>query len=549
MVMNRKKYKLGICKFFAILFSLFCLFPQEIMAAEDNIKITSTVVTEDEIYVYIRGIGDIQTDSTVQIGTTLCDKNDISVNRVSEMDVPIRTIMLVDNSYSIPSTNHEDINRILKGIVEKSLPNEQFKVGTFSNTLDYLCDFTADLNTVNSSIDGIEYKNQDTYFSDVLYELIKEINTESSLYYTRIIMISDGADDNEIGFTNSEVQTFVNESGIPVYTIGVRKKNNNSELETMFSFSRTSNSEYYLLGDSSVDEIISGFTLDQKNICICIRPDTELMDGSNKNILLRLQTDSGLKELTTSVNMPFISDELIQNNEESSSSESENSETVVQEDNLLPTIGGEEASDGELQESNEKDTSTSHVMIIALIVVSILIIIGIFILFVLLKSKKNKDTNNYVNNENNTRYDIPADIDQGDFISKESEQEDKTVVLTSKDSGDKTVGLWDSNSSGSNKNTYLVLSSLDEPNIMNKVPIRDIVHIGRKNADIVVNDKFVSSKHCDIILKNGLLYIKDVGSSNGTFYENMKVTEEVPLANGGKIRLGKSNFKVELYEE
>ena len=54
----------------------------------------------------------------------------------------------------------------------------------------------------------------------------------------------------------------------------------------------------------------------------------------------------------------------------------------------------------------------------------------------------------------------------------------------------------------------------------------------------------VSSHHCEILLKDGQVFIKDLNSTNGTFIEGNQITEGV-LKPGQKLRLGKVELKLE----
>lgn len=71
--------------------------------------------------------------------------------------------------------------------------------------------------------------------------------------------------------------------------------------------------------------------------------------------------------------------------------------------------------------------------------------------------------------------------------------------------------------------------------------------VGRgSQADIQVQDPEVSRKHCRIEELNGLLLIRDVGSTNGTFVNGHPVVETV-LISGDRVSLGQTHFLV-LYE-
>lgn len=70
-------------------------------------------------------------------------------------------------------------------------------------------------------------------------------------------------------------------------------------------------------------------------------------------------------------------------------------------------------------------------------------------------------------------------------------------------------------------------------------------NIGRDvKSDIIIKDPFISSLHAQIVLREGIYYIKDTGSKNGTFVNDnpLKSGFEWRLNNGDKIRLGQVEF-------
>lgn len=511
-------------RFILIVVIVLFIFGREVIA-EESTTIASTVVADGIIYVYIRGIDNLQAGSTVQIGTTVCPTENLSAGKQTDLDIPMRTLLLVDNSYSISKKKRQEIQDIMTGLIDQALPNEQFKIGTFSDEAIYLCNYTEDRDTAYSCIDNIEYQNQNTYFSDVLYHILTELKSENAASFTRVILISDGADDNEIGYTNDEVRILVGESGVPVYTIGTLGKNNQSDLETMFAFSRASNAAYYLLdGNTSVEDVLLGLAADQSNLCVRIKPSTELMDGGNKKILLKLQTESGMVELTTSAEMPFASNDLqLESQKDSGAQEPDAVQKETVPAKSLPTIGNGISAEEEIDtKADKKQSSKGYVILIVIIgsVVACGILVAITITMILRRRKK----------ASAPVLSMPEHMQEAHNDS--AEESEYTIALLDVEPD--------------RKKFYLILRSLDNPAIIYKQPIKDVVHIGRKNADIVIDDRYVSARHCDIILRGELLYIKDVGSSNGTFYENIPVHDELPIVSGGTIRIGRSNFRVEL---
>ncbi|MDH5643556.1 MAG: FHA domain-containing protein, partial [Gemmatimonadota bacterium] len=73
-----------------------------------------------------------------------------------------------------------------------------------------------------------------------------------------------------------------------------------------------------------------------------------------------------------------------------------------------------------------------------------------------------------------------------------------------------------------------------------RYPIRmPIVNVGRAEYnDIVVAEASVSSQHCKIQLREGIWFLQDLGSTNGSEVDGMAVADEAPLVPGSVVKLG-----------
>ncbi len=68
--------------------------------------------------------------------------------------------------------------------------------------------------------------------------------------------------------------------------------------------------------------------------------------------------------------------------------------------------------------------------------------------------------------------------------------------------------------------------------------------IGRKNTcDLRIPLSSVSRQHCEVRVESGKVLVRDVGSSNGTYHNNIRVTEAV-LAAGDELVVGPVVFTV-----
>lgn len=71
------------------------------------------------------------------------------------------------------------------------------------------------------------------------------------------------------------------------------------------------------------------------------------------------------------------------------------------------------------------------------------------------------------------------------------------------------------------------------------------VTIGRAGAaDIVIDDVYASDEHAQLLPDDGGWAVRDLGSTNGTFLNDAKVTRQTPLAAGDQLRLGKTRVEV-----
>ncbi len=73
-----------------------------------------------------------------------------------------------------------------------------------------------------------------------------------------------------------------------------------------------------------------------------------------------------------------------------------------------------------------------------------------------------------------------------------------------------------------------------------RLPVRvPIVNIGRADYnDLVIPEDSVSTQHAKLQRREGMWFLIDLDSTNGTFVDGEKVTEDVPLAPGAVVRFG-----------
>ena len=76
--------------------------------------------------------------------------------------------------------------------------------------------------------------------------------------------------------------------------------------------------------------------------------------------------------------------------------------------------------------------------------------------------------------------------------------------------------------------------------VLTELPIT----IGRGDeADVCIRDTWSSRVHCRLGVRDGQLFLEDLGSSNGTLVNGTRATETA-LASGDQITIGITTFRV-----
>lgn len=78
------------------------------------------------------------------------------------------------------------------------------------------------------------------------------------------------------------------------------------------------------------------------------------------------------------------------------------------------------------------------------------------------------------------------------------------------------------------------------------VPVPEFV-IGRdEGCHLRPASQAISKRHCAIVVKDGKLWVRDFGSTNGTFVNDAQVDGEIEVKAGDKVRVGPLEFVIKL---
>ncbi|HEY0217452.1 MAG TPA: FHA domain-containing protein [Cellulomonas sp.] len=72
------------------------------------------------------------------------------------------------------------------------------------------------------------------------------------------------------------------------------------------------------------------------------------------------------------------------------------------------------------------------------------------------------------------------------------------------------------------------------------------VLIGRApSCTLVLDDDYSSSRHARLFAEGGQWFVEDLGSTNGTFLDEQKVTAALPVRPGARVRIGQSVLELQ----
>lgn len=81
------------------------------------------------------------------------------------------------------------------------------------------------------------------------------------------------------------------------------------------------------------------------------------------------------------------------------------------------------------------------------------------------------------------------------------------------------------------------------------IEVTEAMVVGRRAADLVVDDPQVSRRHARINPAGDALEVEDLGSLNGTWVNAARIDGPVRLAAGDQVRVGDTTFEVEAVAE
>lgn len=491
---------------------------------------------DDQILIYVPSMDGEVVSTSAQIGNAATANAELKAIGDVEGSL-IHTTILFDNSLSISAGNRNKMKDVVKGLIDNHAPGELFTLTTFDREIHKLSVNSTNYEELIAKVDAIEFINQDTYLKDALYEAFKD-DAYSGKAYQNFVVLSDGSDDNDVGYTYNEIITLLKNRNYQIFSVGSRYESNIGALEEMFSISRAANSPYFLLDDSDdISGIVAQISQDRPQYIGCIDIPESVKDGSVENIKLTINTSANEYNLLTEATMPFADMSI---NTAVEAQETETEKGTAAETETEKVTKAETNQNGDISENTVKDTYAkimkligdgNQILILGIIVSFIVLII--IVLLILRKKKVNKDQDN-----------IEED-DATVLIKHEDDEDDDATVLMRGVKDDDAIAIM-------KKSRTIILAPEGNYSQALQCKCETEISIGRKrNCDICIeNDKAVSGVHCIVFYDyDGDLAIKDNSSSNGTYLNDEKIFDERKLESGDTLEIGKTRYNVQIIGE
>ena len=500
-------------------------------ADTEKIQMQDYEISQGEIKIYINNISkEINKDNLmVKMNNQQLNINDIQP--VNLEVVPTTYYCLVDISGSLDKNRMGEIRNILDTLVQQMKDVDNMCVTKFADHFE-TTGFITDKAVLSEFISKIEVTTEDTNLYVHVKDSLEDLQNEPAVHTNKcLIILSDGADEQETGITMDEALTMVKESDIPVYTVAMLKqKPTEKQLESakiLGSFARNSAGGIHyapVIEEIPYENICNLIKESMGNTFItsCELKDVELADN-NAEVQVSY-TDSTGQQYFNDKNIP--SEKLKDFVEYTPVVE----EVVVEEPEPVVEVVTEVHEEIiEVEDNSGLILGMKPWLFYTILGVLVLIIIVSFIL-ILINNKKSKAAvkndpekaninvtpavdfrNENISNTNTARF-------SGEVPKKESKQGLKVTLIGMKGNAQDLT-----------------------------IYVQDSCKIGRDKAKCdfaIENDKSLSSLHCTLSYKGKNLYVKDEKSTNGCFVNGVPIDGEYKLEKDDILYIGSYEYRV-----
>ena len=521
---------LSLCICLAVFWPLF--------VAAETARHGQAAAADDSIIVYAEDLENAQ-DPSIQVGNTA--KLEAAVETIAEADrLGVDTVIMIDNSLSITEENRERFKEIIRELVDHHAEGERYTLACFDKEIHFLSKKSASYEELKTQIDKLSFEYQDTYLKDSVYSVLTDAELFERDHYKRIILFSDGADDNEVGYTYDEIKSLLRETGVHLYTVGCIDEGNVSGLEKMFSLSRACGTDYYQLDTiESNGEVSGAITGQTPKAAITAGLPGGLADGSIQTIRVSYQLDGTEHSFETRLKMPMEDLGGNAGPDAENAGPDTGSEMAGREG-----AAGDHADDGLAGSHGEGKVTVGKRIPVFIGLIGVIALAAV-IAFVLGRRRNGKGTADGSGSADGSALDRKDDNKKRQEFKELRYVADDSETLLSVDEGNTVAIATTAQNEESGREAIIKLTDLrDGENVYTSKAKKTIV-VGRSSeCDITIKgDKSISGKHFILSVKGDSVSITDNNSLNGTKLNGQRLTDTIALIDGDIIEIGRGKYR------
>lgn len=486
-----------------------------------NVEINQTIQSGDDLYVifhaedeYGEALSGLTTENVhLEVGGQVLDDELKTADALG-----MGYVFAVDISASLTVDQFAAVQEQMKAIVNSLGEQDQVAIVSFGTSVTTVSDFTNNKNTLKAVIDGLSPVDQYTMlYSGVMRAVDLATRQGDGLPLRRaVIVLSDGLNTVDDGTSMTEMRDKAVSAGIPLYIAGIKGDGNGESLAALGEMARAAGGAIYT---GTKDELAQCFeklnAYISSGVLAAAKIPPVLADGSLKGLILTASV--GDISAMDSMDIRFTSLPMT----------AEPSPTPVPSPTPTAEAAGSASSEPEPAsdeptvppEKTERSLSgkgffeRNNMYIYAGCIALLLVIFAVFLAMYLKKRKH-----------------VPAAERQRQLPEDRPADDSDTT-----DINDSTVTI---NRDGYSGGDILVLTDSINGRAYTS-PMKDRITIGRRDTnDIVIADGRVSGSHCEIIRDKGQVYVRDMGSTNGTNVIAGGIRYKVDGISGQEIQVG-----------
>ena len=434
------------------------------------------------------------------------------IRRFGDTDEGVADIFLVDISGSIRDSQMKQVKAAIKTWAANMKNNDIIAIITFGENVRCAIDFSNDRGAIDNAVNSITNNDRKTQLYGGISEALKlATRTDANLPKRKnIVLITDGVNDYNGGVSENDVFTQLKDDLVPVYSMLM--PNSEKGRATINSVTEYSGGKMYDMSNKQIDTVYGWIRESiQNSYTVDFAYGNAAADDGKHSLNVKIAQGDKIAE--DSVQFTFK-----KSDEPSGAYAMGESKNVTDENKE------------EKNEENSSDNKKKLILIIGIILFVAVAIVA-FILFLVMRGRNTEDiyTSDIYSGGSSQSFNqgYPDHINNGYNNAQSSHGMDRTMNV---------------NEMG--QDITIVLSPINGGAQLT-AKMNGIVNIGRGPLnEIVINDDLVSGRHCSITNENGVMYIEDMMSTNGTILNGILINSKSEIRNNDILMLGNNEYRV-----